>query len=38
MQKGEKEISMLASQLVLNQGNREMFPFKLGIKPTVVYD
>ena len=38
IQKGENQITMLVSQLVLNHREREIFPCKLGIKPMVVYD
>ena len=38
IQKGEKEITMLVGQLVLNHRERENVPFKLGIQLTVVYD
>ena len=33
IQKGETEITMLVSQLVLNQREREVFPFKLSTTP-----
>ena len=35
---GEKEITMLVNQLVLNDREGETFSFKLEIKRTVVYD